>query len=512
MRTATESLVTTRDVPWMLGLMVVALVPRLVWASGVGLADDWVFRGEVASILNGHVLLDNQTYRFTWWFPTALSCRLLGLTEVGLIAPFTVTATLGVAVVYLLGKAFWDQATGIVAALLLAVTPLDFAWSTMMTNDIMLSFWSGVTVLLALRALGHTDPLWRRRFWMLAGGAFWLAYHVKLTAVFLLPVVGVLAFAHRPLADRHALCFVATVSMLVVGSSLVLYVITGDALFHYTAELQFQGLSGPEAARRQLEWLQFWYFPRQLFLPNHLGDMVFSVWPWVLVACVTLGRFVGLAGSGVVLAWLVVTFLGMQLNVHRAEGLWVSGFRNVRHLHCIVYPMVLLIAGYLVSLRRQSPASAHVLVAALLVCGAWQSVSTARKTQIAFADRRQACTRLLALTGKPLYGDDGIVTWCTVLDPTNGPRQVLPLPDDPGTRGIRLTEIPEAYVVTGGAREPLYGCAPCIASADDFLEKERWRLVAEFPDPIPPVPWRDEPLRIWETVPPVHTVTAADDA
>jgi 4-amino-4-deoxy-L-arabinose transferase-like glycosyltransferase len=489
----------------MLCLMAVALAPRLYWASGLGLADDWVFRGEVASILNGHVYLDNQAYRFTWWFPTAFSCRLFGLTEYGLIAPFTFTATLGVALVYLLGKACWDRRVGIVAALLLAVTPLDFAWATMMTNDIMLSFWSGVTILCALRAVAANDPAWRRRLWILAGGAFWLTFHLKLSAVFLLPVIGVLCLVHRPGVDRHALCFVATVAVLLVLSSVVLYVFTGDPFFHYTSELKYQGLSGPDAGRRRLEPFHFWYFPEQVFTPNHLGNFVFSVYPYVLAGGLVLGRLLGLPGSRLVLAWLLIVFLGMQFNVQRADGIWVSGFRNVRHLHCLVYPLVLLTAACLVALRQRWRLATDVVTVALLVFGAWQSVSTARKTQIAFADRRQACTRLVTLTDKPRYADDGIVTWCTVLDPTNGQRQVLPLPDDPGTRGLRLQEIDDAYVVTGGAREPHYGCRTCITSTRDFLEPERWRLVEEFPDPVPSVPWREEPLRIWATVAPATT-------
>ncbi|HYV66798.1 MAG TPA: glycosyltransferase family 39 protein, partial [Myxococcales bacterium] len=126
-----ERLVTPRDVAWMLVLMACALAPRLYWASGVGLSDDFIFRGEVSGVLHQQVLPDNQAYRFSWWFPTALSCRLFGLTELGLIFPFTATATLGVALVYLLGKTFWGRPGGIIAALLLATYPLDFAWSTM---------------------------------------------------------------------------------------------------------------------------------------------------------------------------------------------------------------------------------------------------------------------------------------------------------------------------------------------------------------------------------------------
>jgi len=91
-----ERLVTPRDVAWMLVLMALALAPRLYWASGIGLSDDFIFRGEVNAVLNKQILPDNQAYRFSWWFPAALSCRIFGLTELGLILPFTVTATLAV--------------------------------------------------------------------------------------------------------------------------------------------------------------------------------------------------------------------------------------------------------------------------------------------------------------------------------------------------------------------------------------------------------------------------------
>ena len=80
-----------RPLDWVLcaAIMSLGLSGRLLFASGMGLGDDFIFRGEVATILYNHqVLPDNQAYRFMWWLPTAFTCRIFGLTELGLILPF----------------------------------------------------------------------------------------------------------------------------------------------------------------------------------------------------------------------------------------------------------------------------------------------------------------------------------------------------------------------------------------------------------------------------------------
>jgi hypothetical protein len=496
-----ERLVTPRDVAWILVLMALALAPRLYWASGIGLSDDFIFRGEVNAVLNKQVLPDNQAYRFSWWFPTALSCRIFGLTELGLILPFTVTATLAVGLLYLFGKTLWGRPGGIIAALLLAAYPLDFAWSTMVTNDIVLSFYSALTMLLVLRALAHDDPAWRRRLWALAGVTLWLAYHAKISALLVIPAVAVACLANRRRLDRRALWFLATAIPLFAFSSLFLYVLTGDPLFHYHAELEFQGLAGPLAKAHAISPDVFWYYPRLLFFPDSLGDLVHSVYPHALLLLAAVGTVLGLRSSGVVLGWLIIVFLGMQLTVVPADGVWISGFRNIRHLHVVVYPLVLALTGYLVALRTRSPLSSAVLLAALLAFSGWQCVATAQKTQIAFADRRTVCRYLLELPPKPSYADQGIVIWCTVLDPTNGPPKVKELPADVLSRKAQIATITSGYVVTGGAREPYYGCPSCITSASE-LPAGRWRLVQKFPDLVPPVPWRQEALRVWEAIEP----------
>src|SRR5438876_2461973 len=120
--------------------MAVGLALRLWFYSGFGLGDDVLFRHAIYTLLNSHIVPpDNGAYRFTWWFPTALSCRLFGMTETAIVLPVTVVDMVGLAVVYALGKVLYGRPGGVIAGLLLAFYPLDVAWSTMMTSDIFLS-------------------------------------------------------------------------------------------------------------------------------------------------------------------------------------------------------------------------------------------------------------------------------------------------------------------------------------------------------------------------------------
>src|SRR5262249_54758628 len=146
--------------------------------------DDFIFRGEISTIVWQHTIVpDNQAYRFLWWLPTAVTCRLFGLNELGLVMPVTAAAVIGIGLVYALGVALYGRAGGVIAALLVIVTPLDFAWSTMMTNDIILSAVEAATVLLVLHALDEDDPVRKRRRWLLAGVGVWLAFHGKLSGL-----------------------------------------------------------------------------------------------------------------------------------------------------------------------------------------------------------------------------------------------------------------------------------------------------------------------------------------
>ena len=487
------------DLAWMLGLMALGVALRLLYRSGFGLGDDVIFRHKIAHILYNKALQpDNISYRFTWLFPTALSSWIFGLNEFGMILPITATAALGIGLIYTFGKALWGIPGALIAAFLLVVQPLDFAWSTMLATDVPLSFFSALTVLLILRALEQEDVAWKRRLWILAAGGLWLAYGAKISAILLLPGIALICWMKRQRLDRQFVYFLATLTILFGATHLVFYVFTGDFNYPYHAELSFQGLAGQDAARsHRLSSPVFWSYVKWLFLPNQYGDMLFSFYPHLLVFLALTSWFLRIRTSPAVFWWFFFVFLGMQFNIQRVQGVWISGFRNIRHTHVFVYPLILLLTGYLVRLRERYPKLCYSVLGLLLTFSAWQSVATASKTQIAFDDRRQACYFLATLPPNIVYSDFQIATWASILN--IGYRWKFQDLEsfDRAVRRTQIAAIKSGYLVTGGGREPYFGCIDCIPRADE-IDPEQWRLLREFPGPAEPTPWRPEPLRVWE--------------
>ncbi|TMA39228.1 MAG: glycosyltransferase family 39 protein [Deltaproteobacteria bacterium] len=490
-----------RDLAAMVALMALGLALRLAWASGYGLGDDWIYRLDIANVLSGRIPSNPQNaYRFTWWLPTALSCRVLGLSERGLILPITTFAVLGLGVVYALGKALFGRAGAWMAALLLVVHPLDVAWSTMLAGDVIVSFFSGLCVLGLLRALEDAPSRAKRRWWAVAAAALWLAYHAKLSALMLVPALVAALVLERRRLDRQCLVFPAAAVLLFGGSIVWCWIFDHDPLAAYHGELTAQGLSGANAAAgHRVELGPFLgIYPGWLFLPDMLGDLLNSVYPHLVVLLALASPWLGLRTSLVAACWFASVFFGLEFNLQRADGVWIAGFRNIRHAHVFVYPLVLLLAGYLAGLRARWRRAGDALLVALLAFSAWQSVATASKTSVAFGDLRRAATFLAGLPRKPVYSDFQVRNWLPVLDvtpPLEGHELAY---NDMAKRRLELADIRSGYLVTGGAREPYWGCIACIPSMSE-LEPGQWRLLAEFPGP-PPRPWRPEPLRVWEAV------------
>lgn len=495
-------LLDRRDWALMVALMALGLGLRLALASGFGLDDDQIFRNNIANVLVSRRLVgDNVSYRLTWLLPTVLSCKLLGVTEVGMILPVTTFATLAIGLVYAFGKLLWGRVGGILAALLLVFHPLDFTWSTMLSNDIPLSVCSALAVFLVVRATREEGPLHSSRRWVLAGLATWLAFQAKVSGVLILPAIAVICWQARRRLDAGFVDYVGTTALLFGATVLIYYLYRDDPLAPYSAELKFQGLTGPEAPHHAVTSEWFWTFPHLLFLPDRLGDLLFSIYPHLLVLLALAGVFLGLRSSPEVFWWLLFVFLGMQFNMQRADGVFITGFRNVRHGHVFVYPVVLLLTGYLVSLRARFPKLGHAVIAAVLVVSAWQSVSAASKTHATFGEMREACRFLQPLPKSVFYSDAKLPTWCAILTRKEG-WDFHPLHSwDRAQRQKELAAISSGYLVTGGGREPYYGCRDCVIEAKE-LPPGRFRLLLELPGPARSEPWRLEALRIWEAVPP----------
>lgn len=493
-----------RVVAGLLALVAVATAARVAWFSGLGLGDDMLLRFDIRAVMNGHSIgAGPNGYRFPWWLPTTWSARVLGFTEPAIILPIVVYDAIGLLVVGLLGALLAGPTAGLLATAIVAVTPLDFAWATMLTTDVPYSVWTATAMLLAVVGLRRGWGGGALAAYVGAGVALWLAIHAKLSGLGLAPLFAILAWRYRRRLTLEALAFPATTGVLVALSGLVAWSIWGSPLASLHAELRAQGLVGEAGAREHpLTRDLMLAFPRLLVLPNLFGDLVFGVVPHVVLLGLLAGRLLGARVSPIVLFWLVVVALGLEFNVQRANGTWVAGFRNVRHMHPLVYPLALALACQLASLGIRRRALAAAAGAAVLGIGAWQSVAVAEKTVVAFGDRRAAARFLLALPPKPIYGDFQLEQTLETHKPEGSAARVtvIKAPERDGQR-LEIAAIRDGYLVTGGGREPYYGCTHCIPSVQQ-LDLLQWRLLYEHPGPPPSPPWRTEPLRIWEAVGP----------
>jgi hypothetical protein len=493
-------LLDATDAVLIIAITVVGMGLRLWWFSGYGLGDDVLIRHATAWFLDSGLPPGaNYGYRFAWWGPTVLAAAVLGVREWAVVLPTVLSATVAFPLIYALGSAFWGRAGGVLAGLLLIPMPLDFAWSTMVTPDVVCSVLILACMLAIVRAAAFQTTAARRRLLAVAAVTAWLAFHVKISAGLMgLPILATFWIHRRALGRDLAVFF--GVSLVLFGmTAFTAFALTGDAIFPYTSEVVAQGLRAPDAAQwHRLTWPVFMHFPRAVFGADQYGNVLFGGYPYLVLAAALLARPLGLRlGAPELWWWLVVLALGLQFNLQRAGGEWVAGFRNVRHLHGLVHPLVLLVAGTLVQLRARWRPAFAVALTGILAFGTWQSIKTATLTHVSFADRRAVCRKLLTLPPKPIYSDFQIETGCAI-EPGGVKLEVIKVASLPSPeRRARIAALGDVYVVTGGGREPHYGCIDCIPLERE-LDPKAWRLVFEGPKGPPPTVWRAEPVRIWE--------------
>jgi hypothetical protein len=489
------------DIAIVFGLLVAALALRLRYWGGYGLADDAIFWGDVQQIIvGGTVLPDNQAYRFTWWFPTALSCRLFGLTEVAVVLPYLIYSLVGIALVYGFGRRLFGRFGGFAAGLMLVVHPTDVRWSTLMANDFAFSVFALLTFRTAFAAVEEEDLVRRSWLWAASALCLWLCYHSKITA----PLLGV-GLAGVWLTHRDRLAglrwFFVTAAVLFGASALVSYAFAGTIFGPFQAEIKFQGLMQNPQPSPALMRMILLAWPTMLFSTDYLGNFYHAFFPHALVVLWLVSWPLGLRTSPVLWWWLLPVLIGMEFNFVRVNGYlngyWVAGFRNFRHAHVFVYPIVLLVGGYLAALRTRVRGLAPAILTLLVLASLREAAKTADVTHTAFDDGRAVCSFLDAQPAGTVYLDAVLMIRCSHTHEVQMRRwHIRDLPPDPPMRARLLAQAePGSYAVTGGAREPVYQ-GPQIVPLAAEIPAGRFKVVLERGGPVSQ-DWRPEALRIW---------------
>lgn len=361
---------------WLAGVLAFATVLRAWMFVGIVRIDSFRYVEVSHHVLSGGSLFDKGVFyassRLSMFGPLIASNALFGYGEWASVA-FPFVCSLGaVLVVYALGRELVDERVGLLAALGMAVAPIEVELGTQLLPDAIEALFVPLAVLFVVLAV-RRERGWA--WWAAASGAsLALAYFARVNALVFLPgllVVGLLLDRSRWKRTLPALAGFAAV--LAVGA-VAFWLLSGDPFADWTRTGQFYSAyqtSGFLQRGAPYVWLLF----RQI--------AVFWVGPMMVVGVVW--AFVRRRRAETLLAVWAVGFLSYLDIVSPLHGL-ASSYRYVEPL---VAPVLLLfasgvtgIADRLRSARgerwgRVAVATACLLLAALIVparavTGAWR--------------------------------------------------------------------------------------------------------------------------------------------
>lgn len=218
-------------------ILLIAISLRSYCFIGMIGSDDLRYNFEALSILEGtFTLQDSNSGRIGLVFPMAFFLKIFGLNEISLIL-FNYLCSLGsVILAYFFGKMIFGEKTGLIAALLMAVLPVDVIFSTQALPDFPMALFAGLSVFLFL--LSEKAKNIKRKFilFTLCGFSLSVAYTIK-EPVFYIGILLLVYSCYKVFIKKNSIrlyLFVVLGFLIIfIPETLCYYVDTGDILFRF---------------------------------------------------------------------------------------------------------------------------------------------------------------------------------------------------------------------------------------------------------------------------------------
>ena len=415
-------------------LLVVACAVRSIGFCGYFGSDDGQYAllahriAEGGSVLEGYDGPPVFPLRHGVVWPVAQSFRLFGVGESSMLAYNFALSIASVLLAFGLGRLWFGDRGGFVAALLMTAVPSELVYASLLTADLPMAFWAGFGVLMTGLALRSTSP-WRKvAMGAAAGLCFAVAWLCKETVVYLVPFVVLwLAVAiRRDRSQLMALAGLGVASMGVFVAEVVTYgVLMEQPLFrfhemernaamtsmHFFGENSPRGYASGEYLSRVWERLAL-NGPRDLlFHPE------FAYLPALALLAVGYAAFRRLERFAVPGAWLACLLLLFNFGSTSLSS-YSPLVVHTLQIYLLLLPSVVVFAGFIVSLlpedlrllTRKGLTGERFFWAgamATLVCVVFlvQGIRGSTKTQCSPAERALAADLRDVPPQVPLYTD-----------------------------------------------------------------------------------------------------------
>lgn len=174
---------------WLVLIVLFALFLRLYFFVGIGFNDDSYYLDFASKVFKGEKFVPPSA--LTWgirigvYYPVILFWKIFGINELSTSFYFIILSLGSVCVTYLIGKELFNEKTGLLAAFLLCIFPLNIIYASQIGPDMGFQFLSALSILFLIKSEKYQKMLYP----ILSGLFLGISYLFKSTVLVILPVL-----------------------------------------------------------------------------------------------------------------------------------------------------------------------------------------------------------------------------------------------------------------------------------------------------------------------------------
>ncbi|MEM7407471.1 MAG: glycosyltransferase family 39 protein [Pseudomonadota bacterium] len=342
----------------LLGILVLAVVLRLLFFTGLGAGDDVIYVTQTLAHAVGGAWpphADHWSTRLGVTGPTTLFIWLFGPNPWGFLAfPFLISLVkvvfcYGVALAVLRGR-FAALAVGIFAA----VFPMDVIYASHLFPDTLNGFFSSVALVYWIRLL-RTEQI---RDGVVVGMFLGLAYLCHETVILQAPIyIGLWLFASRRIRPAFFMILIVPTTF-VVAEAVLYWATTGEPLYRFSSMLaQQENPKNLAVIFSSTSGGGIWTDPLLMLISSHeYGLLMIAAMICAIAELVRGGQLRGYA------LWLLIGYVWSYYGTTVPHD-WVPLARDPRYTLFMTLPAALLLAQYLALMTSHLRTAALVLLA-----------------------------------------------------------------------------------------------------------------------------------------------------
>jgi len=395
-------------------ILLLAVGLRLYFFVGMGPRDDIAYITSAQAIQTDQFNLPHPDsslifpVRMMVYLPVFLSWKLFGISEFSSCLYFIFCSLIMILTGYFMGKVLYGPIEGIIAALILALLPLDLVFSSQIMPDLPQTVLGSSAILFFLVGKKSKNSL----FFILSGTVMALSLMTKEFAIiYYIVLLFFLGFAVNK-SDWKRAQAVSALALIMVSSAVVLFLFWLPYLMENIPWAPIKVILNNAREVKNAN-PDNWFYVKVMFnLYQHpWSTRYFGILYYLVVLSLVYIAVKDIRVSGPVVCWLVLYLLFIQW-----IGPWLAGRtaceRMERFLLPVSLPAVLICSRSLgIIWKSRPPFAKGVAVVTMIIL-----LSSFLSTTVRFAypsesihlwDLKETARLLPRLSGHPLYADSG---------------------------------------------------------------------------------------------------------